>query len=107
MKEAKHVLYTVVKTLQGNCLALRWFSSFSRVSYLITKEDSDLWLVPKFLTPFIRRKGGVCVGGACGVKAPLAFFLTLFSNADWRRCKCSECGSGGAQRGQHGKPEIK
>ena len=33
---------TVVKILQGSYLALRWFISFSRVSYLITKEDSDL-----------------------------------------------------------------
>ena len=49
---------TVVKTLQGSYLALRCFISFSRVSYLITKEDSDLWLVPDFLISFIKGEGG-------------------------------------------------
>lgn len=44
--------------LQGNHLALCWFFPFSRVSYLITKEDSDLCLVPNFLTPFPGAGGG-------------------------------------------------
>ena len=48
-------------TLQGNHLALCWFFPFSRVSYLITKEGPDLWLVPNFLTPFPGAVGGGAV----------------------------------------------
>lgn len=77
--------------LQGNHLALCWFFPFSRVSYLITKEDSDLCLVPNFLTPFPG------AGGGCHT----------FSNADWWRDKCRECGSGELRGASTGKLEAK
>lgn len=47
----------------------------------------------------------MCGGVPCGVKAPLSFFPSFSSNADWRKYKCSE--GQGSSEGPARKPEIK
>ena len=111
MKGVKQVLFPVIlKTLQGNYVVFRcffWFFSFSRVSYLITKEDSDLWLIPDILTPFTGGKGVQGDGGALWSESPTCLLPPLSSNADWRKYKCSEHGSRELRGASTGNQKIK
>lgn len=73
------------------------------MSYLITKEDFDLWLVPNLLT--LSLKGEEEWGVPCGVKAPLTFFPTLQMQTGENR-RVVGVGQGSSER-QHGKPDMK